>query len=200
MPARINWIRNFVAIMLLTEFIETPIRNISIRKEPNLLSRRQATKENLKQMDIGNDVQPVDPNSDASASTPTSINTMSSTPLSTPAPNTTLFSISNATKLLTNSNFVTWNPSTSTFLLNGNKFVPVGPNVYWLGYTEFYNYPPHIQTDEMFAVASAMAATVVRSHTLGFSSGQQITLRPSSNFLNQAAFEPIDYALSVASS
>lgn len=85
------------------------------------------------------------------------------------------------------------------FQLNGKKFVPVGFNAYWLGYTEEYTYPSQVQVTEIFKAAAEMGATVIRSHTLGFSTGTAKSLRPSNNNLNSAAWEPIDYAFYQAS-
>ena len=90
--------------------------------------------------------------------------------------------------------FVKYDNTKGNFVLNNNKFVPVGFNAYWLGYTENYNYPNTIQVDEMFDVALKMSATVIRSHTLGFSSGSPNSLRPSNNYLNADAWKAIDYA------
>jgi mannan endo-1,4-beta-mannosidase len=84
------------------------------------------------------------------------------------------------------------------FSLGSSSFVPVGFNAYWLGYTENYDYPPKAQVDEMFSAAVAMGATVIRSHTIGFSSGSEKSLRPYDNNLNENAWEPIDYAINKA--
>ena len=90
--------------------------------------------------------------------------------------------------------FVKWTSSQGNFMLNGKNFVPVGFNAYWLGYTEQYNYPTNVQIDEMFNVAVKINATVIRSHTLGISSGSSGSLRPYNNVLNNNAWKPIDYA------
>jgi hypothetical protein len=90
--------------------------------------------------------------------------------------------------------FVTYSSSQGNFVLNGSKFVPIGFNAYWLGFTEDYSYPSNSEIDEMFSVATTMKATVIRSHTLGFSSGSSNSLRPNSNTLNASAWAPIDYA------
>jgi hypothetical protein len=97
---------------------------------------------------------------------------------------------------LTQNDFVQWN--NKQFVLNGKKFVPVGTNVYWLGYTENNDYPTHEQVIEMFEVTQKMASTVMRVHTLGHSSGTRNSLRPSDNNLNNNAWESIDYAFSIA--
>lgn len=92
--------------------------------------------------------------------------------------------------------FIKWNGR--DFMNNNSKFVPVGPNIYWLGYTEEYSYPKRSQVIEMFNVASKMKSTVIRSHTLGISSGSSKSLRPFNNTLNEKAWDAIDYAFFVA--
>ena len=93
---------------------------------------------------------------------------------------------------IVNSSYVKY--QNGMFVLNGNKFVPVGFNAYWLSYTENYDYPPTYQVDEMFNAALKLKATVIRSHTLGSSTGSSNSLRPNSNQLNNNAWTAIDYA------
>ena len=93
-------------------------------------------------------------------------------------------------------NFVKWDGR--DFILNGETFVHVGFNAYWLGFTEEYSYPKHIQIEEMFKIAKQIGATVIRSHTLGFSGGSPNSLRPFDNNLNQNAWDSIDYAFYMA--
>ncbi len=108
------------------------------------------------------------------------------------------FSLENPipTQRSSNSKFVTF--SNGEFKIDDKKFVPVGFNAYWLGLHEDYSYPTHSQIEEMFIVAQKLGATVIRSHTLGFSSGHPNTLRPFNNNLNTKAWEPIDYAFLMA--
>ena len=93
-------------------------------------------------------------------------------------------------------NMLKWNGE--DFVLNGEKFVPVGFNAYWLGFTEEYSYPKHSQIEEMFKIAKQIGATVIRSHTLGFSGGSPNSLRPFDNNLNPNAWDSIDYAFYMA--
>jgi mannan endo-1,4-beta-mannosidase len=51
---------------------------------------------------------------------------------------------------------------------------------------------------EMFIIADILGATVIRSHTLGFSSGTYNSLRPYNNYINYHAWIPIDYAFLMA--
>ena len=92
--------------------------------------------------------------------------------------------------------YVNWNGD--DFMCNNYKFAPVGPNVYWLGHTESHNYPERNQVIEMFEVASKMKSTVIRSHTLGISSGNPNSLRPSGVVLNEKAWDAIDFAFYTA--
>ena len=88
--------------------------------------------------------------------------------------------------------FVKWNGK--DFVLDNKKFVPCGFNSYWCGLTEGYDYPSKDQVTEVFTVAKRMAATVVRSHTMGISSGSPKSLRPRDNNLNAEAWKAIDFA------
>ncbi|GAB1310044.1 mannan endo-1,4-beta-mannosidase [Madurella fahalii] len=96
-----------------------------------------------------------------------------------------------------------------TLLLDDKPWKAVGPNVYWLGLDEnvtppegepFYeplraSYPAKGRVSEIMAVVRAMGGTMIRSHTLGVSTGNPLSLYPSLNKLNPAAFEPIDWAI-----
>ena len=98
-----------------------------------------------------------------------------------------------------NSSFVKLN--SNNFICGGKKFVPVGFNAYWLGLMEDGSYPSYAQIEEMFIVAQKMCATVIRSHTLGASSGYNgNTLRPNNlgGSINKDAWDRIDYAFFMA--
>jgi hypothetical protein len=82
--------------------------------------------------------------------------------------------------------------------LDGNKFVAVGGNAYWLGYTEEHGYPSKEQIEEVFIAISRMGGNSIRSHTLGHSSGTAGSLRPFDNNLNENAWDSIDYSFSMA--
>lgn len=84
------------------------------------------------------------------------------------------------------------------FYLDDKEFKFVGPNAYWLGLTEGYNYPPKDQVTEIFEATRRLAGNSIRSHTLGHSSGSWNSLRPKDNNLNNNAWEAIDYAYSLA--
>lgn len=94
--------------------------------------------------------------------------------------------------------FVKWNQGELQFQYESRKFVPVGFNAYWLGITEEQQYPEKAQVEEIFKAARDMGATVIRSHTLGISSGAANSIRQPGNVVNDNAWDSIDYAFSLA--
>jgi hypothetical protein len=90
--------------------------------------------------------------------------------------------------------------SGSHLLLNGKLFRFAGANIYWLGLQEnpSVSYPSHFEVDDALATAAFMGATVVRSHTLGISTGCSLCVEPALNRFNQVAFQHIDYAIQSA--
>jgi endo-1,4-beta-mannosidase len=94
--------------------------------------------------------------------------------------------------------FVSWDSVNMEFKYNSRKFVPVGFNAYWLGITEEQEYPAKAQVEEIFKAARDMGATVIRSHTLGISSGSGNSLRQPGNIVNEGAWDSVDYAFSLA--
>ncbi len=99
--------------------------------------------------------------------------------------------------------------SGSTLLLDGKEWKAVGPNVYWLGLDENVtppagepyhaplkaSYPTKGRTTEIMAVVKAMGGTMIRSHTLGVSTGNPLSLMPTGGKINEQAFEAIDWAV-----
>lgn len=90
-------------------------------------------------------------------------------------------------------------------LLDGKPFKIVGPNMPWLGLDEFnehgqrkVSYPTHFRIEDGLTTARKMGATVVRSHSLGISTGCSLCLMPRLGQFNEAAFEPMDYAIATA--
>ena len=98
----------------------------------------------------------------------------------------------------TTSKFVKWNASLRQFTIDNKKWSLLGANCYWLGLHETGEYPLKAQITEMFTITNKMAGTVIRSHTLGISSGKPNSLRPYNNNLNDLAWDSIDFALSQA--
>lgn len=95
------------------------------------------------------------------------------------------------------SNFVKLNKL--DFELNGRPFVPVGANAFYLGLLqETMNYPTNNQITEAFEASLKLKATVIRSHTLGFSSESNVSLLGKNNVFNPKAWAPIDFAFSEA--
>ncbi|GLV54511.1 hypothetical protein KDH_13580 [Dictyobacter sp. S3.2.2.5] len=97
------------------------------------------------------------------------------------------------------SGFVT--RSGSQLKLNGNNFRFAGSNIYWLGLDENVggvNYPTQFRVDDALDTAKEMGANVVRSHTLGISTGCSLCVEPSLGVFNQTALQHMDYAIKAA--
>jgi mannan endo-1,4-beta-mannosidase len=89
----------------------------------------------------------------------------------------------------------------SALELNGHAFRFGAANIYWLGLDENVGgigYPTRFRADDALRTARAMGAAVVRSHTLGISTGDPKSLEPSLDHFNDAAFASIDYAVADA--
>mgnify|MGYP001075693267 CR=1 FL=1 len=79
-----------------------------------------------------------------------------------------------------------------------------GANIYWLGLDE--NVPPGTIAyptpfrilDALTTAAGVMGATVVRSHTLGISTGNPLSFEPALGVFNGSALAAADYAVYVA--
>lgn len=78
-------------------------------------------------------------------------------------------------------------------MLNGQKWVPVGFNVYWGAFNQNFGYPSHAQVDEMFYAAQQMQANVIRCFSVGFSAGTGNALIQPDLSLNSNAWPAIDY-------
>lgn len=95
--------------------------------------------------------------------------------------------------------------SGTRLLLNGKTFRFGGANVEWLGLVGYGpadpsgpRYPKHFEIDDALATAKEMGARVIRSQTMGDSVGCALCIEPELGRFNDAAFEPIDYALKSA--
>ena len=106
----------------------------------------------------------------------------------------------------TASNRITKN-GTGLFL-NGQVFRFFGANLYWLGLDEnskdannvtIIDYPTKFRIDDAMQTAKEMGVTVIRSQTLGVSTGCAKCIEPTLNQFNDAAFDSIDYAIKSAS-
>ncbi|CZR61896.1 uncharacterized protein PAC_11793 [Phialocephala subalpina] len=105
-------------------------------------------------------------------------------------------------------NSYVYREGTSLYLL-GDKWTASGANVYWLGLDEnvvppagepFYaptnaSYPTKGRTTEVMATLVTMGAKLIRSQTLGVSTGNPLSLLPSPGNYNEAAFESMDWAI-----
>ena len=97
----------------------------------------------------------------------------------------------------------------SILLLAGQPWKAVGPNVYWLGLDEnvtppagepYYaplraSYPTRERITEIMATVKALGGTMIRSHTLGVSTGNPLSLMPTLGQVNEKAFEAIDWSV-----
>ena len=87
-------------------------------------------------------------------------------------------------------------------LLNGKPFRFGGANIEWLGLAGYGpadpagpRYPTHFEIDDALATAKEMGARVVRARRWATRSAAQLCIEPALGRFNDAAFEPIDYAL-----
>ncbi|MBC7581277.1 hypothetical protein H7097_00220 [Aeromicrobium sp.] len=100
--------------------------------------------------------------------------------------------------------FVTRNGN--KLMLGGRQFRFSGANAYWLGLDDNIRdsngaptYPTAYRVNNALDGSRSMQATVLRTHTLGISLGCNNCLEPSLGAFNDAAFQPIDYAVQQAS-
>ncbi|KAI5862155.1 glycoside hydrolase family 5 protein [Durotheca rogersii] len=99
--------------------------------------------------------------------------------------------------------------SGTTLLVDGKPWKAVGPNVYWLGLDEnvvppvgepYYaptkaSYPTKERITEVMATVLALGGTTIRSHTLGVSTGNPLSVWPEKGVVNEKAFDAIDWAV-----
>lgn len=84
-------------------------------------------------------------------------------------------------------------------VLEGKPFPVVGANAHWLGLYKGANaYPTRAEIDDVMATARRMGATVIRSHTLGISTGCPKCIKPKRGVWNDKGFTAIDYAIASA--
>jgi hypothetical protein len=99
------------------------------------------------------------------------------------------------------SGFVT--RSGNQLMLNGQPFRFSGVNIYWLGLDEnvptgTVDWPTAFRVEDALATVKEMGGTVVRSHTLGFSTGCSKCIEPTLGNFNEQALQRVDYAIKVA--
>ena len=90
-------------------------------------------------------------------------------------------------------------------LLFGKTFRFAGPNVFWLalhndvlGTGGKLGYPTAFRIDDALETAVEMGATVVRSHSLGVSTGNEFSVEGNVGAFNSEALDKIDYAIARA--
>lgn len=94
------------------------------------------------------------------------------------------------------SGFVT--RSGTQLMLNGHSFRFAGANMHWLALDDFTDYPSQFRVDDALDAAKEMGATVVRSHTLGISTGCSNCIEPSRGVFNETALRQDDYVIKAA--
>ncbi|KAI1736917.1 glycoside hydrolase superfamily [Xylaria scruposa] len=97
----------------------------------------------------------------------------------------------------------------SKLLVDGKQWKAVGPNVYWLGLDENVtpptgepydpatkaSYPTKERVTEIMAMVNALGGTMIRTHTLGVSTGNPLSIWPTKGVVNEEAFKIIDWAV-----
>ena len=97
----------------------------------------------------------------------------------------------------------------SRLLVDGKEWKAVGPNIYWLGLDENVvppagepfdpstraSYPTKGRITDAMATVKALGGTMVRSHTLGVSVGNPLSVIPEPGVVNEDAFDAIDWAV-----
>ena len=97
----------------------------------------------------------------------------------------------------------------SRLLVDGKEWKAVGPNIYWLGLDENVvppagepfdpltraSYPTKGRITDAMATVKALGGTIVRSHTLGVSVGNPLSVIPEPGVVNEDAFDAIDWAV-----
>jgi hypothetical protein len=124
-------------------------------------------------------------------------------PLATVAAAVALLTAPAATPQRAADSFVT--RSGTQLRLAGKPFRFGGANVEWLGLVGYGpadpagpRYATHFEIDDALLTARELGARVVRSQTMGDSVGCARCIEPALGRFNDAAFEPIDYALASA--
>ncbi len=102
------------------------------------------------------------------------------------------------TPITSTSSFVTRDKS--HLLLDGNPFRIVGTNVYWLGLDEWSGVKPptEYRQQDVLLTAWQLGANVVRSHSLGISTGNANSLEPALGEFHDDAFAAGDRAIQLA--
>lgn len=105
--------------------------------------------------------------------------------------------VSFASKEIKMSNFVT--RVGNVLYKNGKVFRFSGSNCYWLGLYQQPNstvrYPTNQEIDDALLTAKSLGHTVIRSHTLGISVGNALSVWTALNTVNNTAFATMDYAI-----
>lgn len=88
-----------------------------------------------------------------------------------------------------------------TLLLDGKPFRFAGLNEYWLGRGEdgpLKRIPSAYDIEDGLRTAAGMGMAVVRSHTIGISTGHSDSFEPHLGVFNESALDTADYAVHIA--
>lgn len=83
-------------------------------------------------------------------------------------------------------------------MLNKHPFRFAGANMHWLALDDSTMYPSKFRVDDGLDAAKEMGATVIRSHSLGISTGCRNCIEPSLGVFNETALEHVDYVIKAA--
>ncbi len=106
------------------------------------------------------------------------------------------FSFTTAPSSGTSIGFVT--RSGSRLMLNGYVFRFAGANMHWLALDDATTYPSTFRVNDGLDAAKEMGLTVIRSHSLGVSTGCSNCIEPKLGVFNKTALEHVDYAIKAA--
>jgi hypothetical protein len=95
-----------------------------------------------------------------------------------------------------NTGFVT--RSGTLLTLNGQPFRFGGANIHWLALDDSKGSPSQFRVDDALNAAKEMGLTVIRSHSLGISTGCSNCIEPSLNVFNESALQRDDYVITAA--
>ncbi|HYU72354.1 MAG TPA: cellulase family glycosylhydrolase [Ktedonobacteraceae bacterium] len=86
----------------------------------------------------------------------------------------------------------------SQLMLNGSPFHFAGANMHWLALDDPTTYPSQFRVNDGLDAAKEMGLTVIRSHSLGISTGCSNCIEPELGVFNETAFKHVDYAIKAA--
>jgi hypothetical protein len=88
--------------------------------------------------------------------------------------------------------------SGTRLMLNKRPFRFAGANIHWLALDDSTNYPSQFRVNDALDAAKEMGLTVIRSHSLGISTGCSNCIEPTSGVFNEVALAHDDYVIKAA--